>query len=57
MALQQILARAVGDDIIKNESTVVDFEDHGDKVMMWYCLLKIRLKLCFLVHLLKECVA
>nr|AIU94746.1 zeaxanthin epoxidase [Morus alba var. multicaulis] len=32
MALQQILARAVGDDIIKNESTVVDFEDHGDKV-------------------------
>lgn len=32
MALQQILACAVGEDIIKNESNVVDFEDHGDKV-------------------------
>lgn len=32
MTLQQILARAVGDDIILNESNVVNFEDHGDKV-------------------------
>ncbi|KAK0605783.1 hypothetical protein LWI29_030671 [Acer saccharum] len=32
MTLQQILARAVGDDIILNGSNVVDFEDHGDKV-------------------------
>lgn len=32
MTLQQILARAVGDDIIFNDSNVIDFEDHGDKV-------------------------
>ncbi|CAN8251381.1 unnamed protein product [Cochlearia groenlandica] len=32
MTLQQILARAVGEDIIRNESNVVDFEDSGDKV-------------------------
>ncbi|XP_059293645.1 zeaxanthin epoxidase, chloroplastic [Lycium ferocissimum] len=32
MTLQQILARAVGEDIIMNESNVVDFEDEGDKV-------------------------
>lgn len=32
MTLQQILAQAVGEDIIMNESNVVDFEDHGDKV-------------------------
>nr|QED45764.1 zeaxanthin epoxidase [Petunia x hybrida] len=32
MTLQQILARAVGEDIIMNESNVVNFEDDGDKV-------------------------
>ncbi|XP_049357252.1 zeaxanthin epoxidase, chloroplastic [Solanum verrucosum] len=32
MTLQQILARAVGEDIIMNESNVVDFEDDGEKV-------------------------
>lgn len=32
MTLQQILAHAVGEDIIMNESNVVNFEDHGDKV-------------------------
>ncbi|KAG7535722.1 FAD/NAD(P)-binding domain superfamily [Arabidopsis thaliana x Arabidopsis arenosa] len=32
MTLQQILARAVGEDVIRNESNVVDFEDSGDKV-------------------------
>lgn len=32
MALQQILARAVGQDIIENNSNVVDFEDNGTKV-------------------------
>nr|ADI56522.1 zeaxanthin epoxidase [Citrullus lanatus] len=32
MALQQILARAVGDDVIINGSNVVDFEDNGNKV-------------------------
>ncbi|XP_044470270.1 zeaxanthin epoxidase, chloroplastic [Mangifera indica] len=32
MTLQQILACAVGDDIILNDSNVVDFEDDGDKV-------------------------
>ncbi|XP_073296249.1 zeaxanthin epoxidase, chloroplastic-like isoform X1 [Primulina huaijiensis] len=32
MTLQQILARAVGSDIIINESNVVDFEDDGEKV-------------------------
>ncbi|POO02807.1 Zeaxanthin epoxidase [Trema orientale] len=32
MSLQQILARAVGEEIIMNESNVVNFEDHGDKV-------------------------
>ncbi|XP_058089517.1 zeaxanthin epoxidase, chloroplastic [Magnolia sinica] len=32
MTLQQILARAVGEDVIMNESNVVDFEDGGDKV-------------------------
>ncbi|PSS21278.1 Zeaxanthin epoxidase [Actinidia chinensis var. chinensis] len=32
MTLQQILACAVGEDVIMNESNVVDFEDDGDKV-------------------------
>ncbi|KAK9285784.1 hypothetical protein L1049_024985 [Liquidambar formosana] len=32
MTLQQILARAVGEDVIFNDSNVVDFEDDGDKV-------------------------
>lgn len=32
MTLQQILARAVGPDIIENSSNVVDFEDDGSKV-------------------------
>ncbi|KAL5821679.1 hypothetical protein ACOSQ3_023561 [Xanthoceras sorbifolium] len=32
MTLQQILACAVGDDVILNGSNVVNFEDHGDKV-------------------------
>ncbi|KAK9135987.1 hypothetical protein Syun_015317 [Stephania yunnanensis] len=32
MTLQQILARAVGDDVIRNGSNVVDFEDNGNKV-------------------------
>lgn len=32
MTLQQILARAVGEDTIMNESNVVDFEDDGEKV-------------------------
>ncbi|KAL1567813.1 zeaxanthin epoxidase [Salvia divinorum] len=34
MALQHILARALGSDAIKNESNVVDFEDDGQKVMV-----------------------
>lgn len=33
MSLQQILARAVGDDVIINDSNVVDFEDNGEKVI------------------------
>ncbi|VFQ58379.1 unnamed protein product [Cuscuta campestris] len=32
MTLQQILARAVGEDIIMNESNVVNFKDEGNKV-------------------------
>eukprot|EP00262_Sarcandra_glabra_P000350 TRINITY_DN1040_c0_g2_i1.p1 TRINITY_DN1040_c0_g2~~TRINITY_DN1040_c0_g2_i1.p1 ORF type:complete len:664 (-),score=106.43 TRINITY_DN1040_c0_g2_i1:508-2499(-) len=32
ITLQQILARAVGEDVIKNESNVVDFKDDGNKV-------------------------
>ncbi|GAB2255380.1 hypothetical protein Droror1_Dr00009158 [Drosera rotundifolia] len=32
MTLQQILARAVGDEIIMNESSVIDFKDDGNKV-------------------------
>ena len=32
MTLQQILACAVGEDVIMNESNVVDFADDGDKV-------------------------
>ncbi|KAJ0039704.1 hypothetical protein Pint_28047 [Pistacia integerrima] len=32
MTLQQILARAVGEEIILNDSNVVNFEDNGDKV-------------------------
>nr|ACN40781.1 unknown [Picea sitchensis] len=32
MALQEILARAVGQEIIENNSNVVDFEDDGTKV-------------------------
>ena len=39
MTLQQIFARAVGDDIIINGSNVVNFEDVGDKVMISYYLL------------------
>lgn len=38
MTLQQILARAVGEEIIRNESNVVDFEDSGDKVMIDFYL-------------------
>lgn len=38
MTLQQILARAVGEEIIINDSNVVNFEDLGDKVKMWYYL-------------------
>jgi zeaxanthin epoxidase len=33
MALQEILARAVGEDVIMNASSVVDFVDHGTKVI------------------------
>ncbi|KAK3412137.1 hypothetical protein EUGRSUZ_I00922 [Eucalyptus grandis] len=32
MSLQQILARAVGEDVVLNDSNVVDFEDDGTKV-------------------------
>ncbi|KAK7307628.1 hypothetical protein VNO77_40865 [Canavalia gladiata] len=32
MDLQEILVRAVGEDVIMNDSNVVDFVDHGDKV-------------------------
>lgn len=32
MTLQQILARAVGDDKILNDSNVVNYVDNGDKV-------------------------
>ncbi|TKY70573.1 Zeaxanthin epoxidase [Spatholobus suberectus] len=32
MTLQEILAHAVGEDVIMNDSNVVDFVDHGDKV-------------------------
>lgn len=32
MTLQQILAKALGDDIILNDSNVVDFVDDGNKV-------------------------
>ncbi|CAN7025113.1 unnamed protein product [Brassica oleracea var. botrytis] len=34
MTLQQILARAVGEEVIRNESNVVDFKDTGDKVIV-----------------------
>lgn len=34
MTLQQILARAVGEDIIMNESNVVNFEDDVEKVIL-----------------------
>ena len=42
MALQEILARAVGYDAIMNESYVVDFIDDGNKVngksiLLWPC--------------------
>lgn len=33
MALQEILARAVGEDVIMNASNVVDFVDRGNKVI------------------------
>lgn len=32
MTLQEILAKAVGEDIIMNDSNVINFEDGGDKV-------------------------
>lgn len=35
MLLQQILAGAVGDEIIFNGSNVVDFQDLGNKVTKW----------------------
>lgn len=35
MTLQQILARAVGSDIIFNESNVMDFVDDGEKVFIF----------------------
>jgi hypothetical protein len=38
MTLQQILARAVGDDAILNGSHVVDFTDDGSKVNGQICL-------------------
>jgi hypothetical protein len=41
MTLQQILARAVGDDAILNGSHVVDFIDDGSKVNG---------QICFCVH-------
>ncbi|KAI7987403.1 hypothetical protein LOK49_LG13G02012 [Camellia lanceoleosa] len=34
MTLQQILAGAMGEDVIMNDSNVVNFEDDGDKVTM-----------------------
>ncbi|KAI3437359.1 uncharacterized protein J3R85_005333 [Psidium guajava] len=34
MSLQQILAQAVGEDVILNDSNVVDFEDDGTKVIV-----------------------
>ncbi|CAH8358981.1 unnamed protein product [Eruca vesicaria subsp. sativa] len=40
MKLQQILACAVGEEIIRNESNVVDFEDSGDKRPSLSCLLR-----------------
>ena len=33
MALQAILARVVGEYVITNDSNVVDFVDHGNKVI------------------------
>jgi len=33
MALQEILALAVGDDVIMNGSNVIDFVDHETKVI------------------------
>jgi zeaxanthin epoxidase len=33
MTLQQILARAVGPEIINNSCNVVDYEDDGSKVL------------------------
>lgn len=42
MTLQQILARAVGAEIIMNESNVVDFNDDGEKVV--YCFMCSRLR-------------
>ncbi|XP_052196045.1 zeaxanthin epoxidase, chloroplastic isoform X2 [Diospyros lotus] len=35
MTLQQILAHAVGEDVIMNGSNVVNFEDNGDKVTVF----------------------
>ncbi|GMH14791.1 hypothetical protein Nepgr_016632 [Nepenthes gracilis] len=34
VTLQQILARAVGDDVIMNESNVINFKDDGNKVIV-----------------------
>ena len=41
MTLQQILARAVGEDVILNDSNVVSFQDDGNKVIWTADLLKI----------------
>lgn len=39
MTLQQILAQAVGEEVIMNESNVVSFKDDGSKVYKKQCTL------------------
>ena len=48
MTLQEILARAVGSDVIKNESNVVDFKDDGQKVTSLHLV-----KICEKVYILE----
>ena len=45
MALQEILARAVGEDVIMNASNVVNFVDDGNKVIRESFYVEINYKL------------
>lgn len=48
MKLQEIFARAVGDDDILNDKNVVDFVDDGSKVCLTFTIMFCRFVACLL---------